>query len=108
MLLASGGAWAAEPSLIPWTAEVVLRPGAFTVDRQTPICAIGAAGKVAERLRATLKAVEGLDLTTRSRACAGIGLVLSEAAPVAETDGYSLDVDAQGVRIVARTEAGLY
>jgi len=108
MLLASGGAWAAEPSLIPWPAEVMLRPGAFTVDRQTPICAIGAAGRVAERLRATLKAVEGLDLTTRSRACAGIGLVLSEAAPVAETDGYSLDVDAQGVRIVARTEAGLY
>src|SRR5882757_4055605 len=108
MLFASGAAWAAQPSLIPWPAEVVLRSGTFTVDRQTPICATGAAGKAAERLRATLKAVQGLDLKTRSGACAGIGLVLSATAPVAATDGYSLDVDAQGVRIEARTEAGLY
>ena len=108
MLTASGVTWAAEPSLIPWPAQVALVPGVFTVDEQTPICAAGVAGKVAERLRATLKAVQGLDLKTRRCGSGGIMLVLSEAAAVADTEGYTLDVGANGMRIVARAEAGLY
>ena len=39
---------------------------------------------------------------------AGIALVVSAAAPVADTEGYTLDVDANGMRIVARAEVGLY
>jgi hexosaminidase len=107
-LLASGLARATEPSLIPWPAQVTLVPGAFTVDGQTPICANGVASKVAERLQTTLQAVQGLDLKARRCEHAGIALVVSAAAPVADTEGYTLDVDANGMRIVARTEAGLY
>jgi hexosaminidase len=108
MLFASVVTRAAEPSLIPWPAQVVLAPGVFTVDGQTPICAAGVAGNVAKRLQTTLKAVQGLDLKTRPCESAGIVLVLSEAAAVTDTEGYTLDVDANGMRIVARAEAGLY
>ena len=107
-LLAAGLARATDPSLIPWPAQVTLAPGVFTVDNQTPICADGVAGKVAQRLQATLKAMQGLDLKTHRCEHAGIALVLSATAPVADTEGYTLDVNANGVRIVARAEAGLY
>lgn len=96
------------PSLIPWPAEVALVPGVFTVDGQTPICATGVASKVAERLQATVKAVQGLDLKVDHCGRAGIALVLSSSARVADTEGYTLDVDAKGMRILARAEAGLY
>jgi len=107
-LLVSGPAGATEPSLIPWPAQVTLVPGVFTVDDQTSICADGVAGKVAQRLRATLKAMQALDLKTQRCERAGIVLVLSATAPVADTEGYTVDVNANGVRIVARAEAGLY
>lgn len=94
---------AAQPSLIPWPAEVGARPGAFTLDASTPICGDVA---VAERLRATLRAVSGLDLETRGCGPAGITLVTSSA--VADPEGYTLDVSANGIRIVARGGAGLY
>jgi hexosaminidase len=111
VLLASGVAVATGrggPSLIPWPAEVALVPGDLTVDGQTPICATGAADKVAERLQATLKAVRGLDLKTGQCGRAGITLALSSAAPVTDAEGYTLDVGASGIRILARTQAGLY
>ena len=107
-LLAAGLARATDPSLIPWPAQVTLVPGVFTVDSQTPICADGVAGKVAERLRATLEAMQGLDLKAHRCKRAGIALVLSATATVADTEGYTLDVNANGMRIVARAEAGLY
>jgi hexosaminidase len=96
------------PSLIPWPAEVASVRGVFTVDGQTPLCATGVANKVAERLQATIKAVQGLDLKARHCGRAGITLVLSSAARVADTEGYTLDVGANGIRIVASAEAGLY
>jgi hexosaminidase len=108
VLLASGVVLATQPSLIPWPAEVALVPGVLTVDGQTPICATGAAGKVAERLQATIKAVQGLDLKARGCGRGGITLVVSSAAPVADAEGYTLDVAASGIRIVARDETGLY
>src|SRR3984893_3226952 len=96
------------PSLIPWPAEVALVPGVYTVDGQKPICATGVASKVEEPLQATIKAVQGLDLKTRRCGRAGITLALSSAAPVANAEGYPLDVRANGIRILARAEAGLY
>ena len=101
-------AGATQPSLIPWPAQVMEVPGSFTVDSQTPVCADGVAGKVAQRLKATLQAVQGLDLKTHRCDRAGIALVVSATASVADSEGYTLDVDATGMRIVARTEAGLY
>ena len=107
-LVAPGLAGATQPSLIPWPAQVMEVPGAFTVDSQTPVCADGVAGKVAQRLKATLRAVQGLDLNTHRCDRAGITLVMSATASVVDSEGYTLDVDATGMRIVARTEAGLY
>ena len=101
-------AQATEPALIPWPALVSSVSGSFTVDGQTRICANGVARKVAERLKATLNAVQGLDLGIRHCDRGGIALVMAEAATVAAAEGYTLDVDANGMRIVARTEAGLY
>ncbi|MFL6604910.1 MAG: beta-N-acetylhexosaminidase [Steroidobacteraceae bacterium] len=108
VLLAAGVAVSKEPSLIPWPAQVALLPGVFVVDGQTPICATGAASKVGKRLQATIKAVQGLDLQARSCERAGITLVVSSAAAIADSEGYTLDVGADGIRIIARAEAGLY
>ena len=108
VLLAVGTVAAKEPSLIPWPAEVALLPGVLVVDGQTPICATGAASKVARRLQATVKAAQGLDLQTRSCERPGITLALSSVAPITDSEGYTLDVGADGIRIMARAEAGLY
>jgi hexosaminidase len=108
VLFASCVAGATEPSLIPWPAEVASVPGVLTVDGKTPICATGVAGEVAQRLQTTIKAVQGLDLKTRRCGRAGIALVLSSDTSVADTEGYTLDVGANGIRIAARAEAGLY
>jgi hexosaminidase len=108
LLLASSGTRAAEPSLIPWPAKIVSAPGTFTISAQTPICASGATGAVAQQLQAVIGTVQGLDLETRRCAGAGIALTLSATASVADAEGYTLDVGATGVRIEARTEAGIY
>jgi len=94
---------AAQPSLIPWPAEVAARPGAFTLDASTPICGDVA---VAERLQATLRAVSGLDL--EKRGCGPAGVTLEVSSAVADPEGYTLDVGANGIRIVAHSGAGLY
>ncbi len=104
----NGGASAPEPSLIPWPAKIATQRELFAVNGQTPICARGAAESVAGILQATVKAIQGLDLKTR-RCGRGpaIELVLSPSASVADTEGYTLDVSATGIRIEARTGAGL-
>ena len=98
-----------EPSLIPWPAKVVMGRGVFVVNGQTPICARGAANSVAQQLQTTVGAMQGLDLETR-RCGRGpaIELVLSPSASVTDTEGYTLDVRASGIRIEARAGAGLF
>lgn len=108
LLFVASDAVGADPSLIPWPAKVASAPGAFTVDAQTPICAGSAASTAARHLQAVVKSVQGLDLETRDCTRAGIALVLSPSAAVADAEGYTLDVSADGVRIEARAEAGLY
>ena len=102
------GASPARPSLIPWPAKVAAGRGDFVVDGHTPLCATGAAVSVARQLQATIKAVQGLDLETRRCGDATIALVLSQSATVADTEGYTLDVSSTGIRIQARSGAGLY
>ena len=108
LLLVSSATLTAEPSLIPWPAKIVSAPGAFTVSAETPICATGAAGAAAQQLQAVIGTVQGLDLKTRHCGRAGIALTLSATAAVADAEGYTLDVGATGIRIEARTEAGIY
>lgn len=108
LLLAASATNAAEPSLIPWPAEIASTAGSFTVDEQTPICAAGEARAVADQFQAVVKAVQGLDLKTRGCGRAGIALTLSSTAAVTDAEGYALDVSTNGVRIEARAAAGLY
>jgi Glycosyl hydrolase family 20, domain 2 len=107
--VATGGTSGTEPSLIPWPAKVVTGRGVFVVNGQTPICARGAANSVAQQLQTTVRAIQGLDLETR-RCGRGpaIELVLSPSASVTDTEGYTLDVSATGIRIEARAGAGLF
>ena len=107
--VATAGTSATEPSLIPWPAKVVTERGVFVVNGQTPICARGAAISIAQQLQTTVRAMQGLDLEMRR--CGGgpsIELVLSPSASVTDTEGYTLDVRATGIRIEARAGAGLF
>jgi len=108
LLLISSGTRAAEPALIPWPARMASAPGSFVVDGQTTICAAGAARAVAEQLQAVVRATQGLDLKARGCGRAGISLLLSPDDAVTDVEGYVLDVDSAGLRIQARTEAGLF
>src|SRR3954466_531139 len=106
--LVASGCGAAEPSLIPWPANVTTGEGAFVVSRETPICALGMADSVARQFQAVVKSVEGLDLAARGCDGAVIALLLSPTATVPDTEGYTLDVSPTGVRIQARAAPGLY
>jgi hexosaminidase len=109
MLLVSGMTSATEPSIIPWPVKVVSATGFFTVDEKTTLCTVTDAERmVAEQLQAVVKSVQGLDLKARGCARAGIVLKMSPAAAVVDEEGYTLDVSPTGVRIEARTAAGLY
>jgi len=112
LLLVAGTAKAAEPSLtpslIPWPARIASTAGFFTVDEHTTICATDATRAVSEQLQVVIKAVQGLDLEARGCERAGIVLELSSTAAVVDQEGYTLDVSASGVRIEARSAAGLY
>jgi hexosaminidase len=107
LLLISSAAGAAQPSLIPWPAEVASGAGSFSIDANTKICTTNdAARAVAEQFQFVIKAVQGLDLKTRGCERGGITFELSQA--VTDEEGYTLDVSSNGVRIEARAAAGLY
>ena len=112
LLLNAATTRAAEPALIPplipWPAKVSSSAGSFTVDAQTAICAAPAARPVAEQLQAVVNAVQGINLQARGCERAGIALELSPTAAAVDAEGYTLDVSSKGVRIEARSAAGLY
>lgn len=106
-LLSMAKTAAADPSLIPWPVTVEARTGTFTVGDGTAVCATGDAAATAAQLKDLVKAVRGLDLKTGCGKGA-IHLVLSPSAPVADAEGYSLDVGASGATLTARNTTGLY
>jgi len=109
LLIMSGVAGAAEPSLIPWPVKVTSTAGSFTATASTPLCAAGGAERaVAEQMQAVVRAVQGLDFKTRGCGRGAITLKLSATASVADAEGYSLDVGSNGIEIQARAPAGLY
>jgi hexosaminidase len=109
LLLVSSTTGAAEPAIIPRPVNVSSASGFFTVNEKTTICAATDAERaVAEQLQAVVKVVQGLDLQARGCRRAGIALSLSSTATVNDVEGYTLSVSAQGVRIEARADAGLY
>ncbi|WDM66660.1 family 20 glycosylhydrolase [Xanthomonas cucurbitae] len=117
--VASAGATAAAAaanaplSLIPAPVEAKPAAGRFTIDTGTLISIPAGdadARRSADYLASLLKRTRGLTLEVRAEATpspASIRLQRSAQAPVAQKEGYSLDVTAQGIHIAARDGAGL-
>lgn len=115
-LLALGGsAYAALPPLIPQPAQIRMEQGSYVVVAATAIHIVPgdkAAADAAHYLAELLARTRGLQLTVREDATptsrSGIVLRSDPHAAVAQAEGYALDVDADGVRVVSRDAAGLF
>ncbi|MFC4763479.1 beta-N-acetylhexosaminidase [Dyella koreensis] len=115
-LAAGDGAQPAPPSaslsLIPMPAKLTRSAGSLTIDADTVIVVDrndAAAKSIATYLAAQLKQSRGLDLRIADSAGTAKAIVLkrdSKAGTPAE--GYTLDVNAKGVRIHAGDDAGLF
>ncbi|MEO9079431.1 MAG: family 20 glycosylhydrolase [Rhodanobacter sp.] len=104
---------AVAPSLIPLPAQMTIASGEFRVDTATPIVFTGhdvASARTAHWLGAQVLRTRGLQLAIKqgSAAHGAIVLQLDPHAPVDHREGYALDVDADGIRVSARDEAGLF
>ncbi|WP_429242791.1 beta-N-acetylhexosaminidase [Luteibacter sp. 621] len=115
-LLCSSGIIHAQalPPLIPMPAEVKPAAGQLAIDAHTPIAfAPGDKGAeaAAHYLAAELKRSRGLDLALVATATPVSGAIMLRTDPKASVDkpdGYTLDIDASGVRISSRGDAGLF
>ena len=104
---------ATPPSLIPLPAQFQLQPGRFTVDADTPIVLAdhdAATKQTAAYLIDLLARTRGLRLRVAEGGKAARAIVLQRdpQAPVEQAEGYMLTVTPQGIRIVARDDAGLF
>lgn len=100
--------------LIPVPVEGQRHNGRFEVATNTPISVpVGddAARRSAHYLADLLQRSRGLNLPVRSEASASHGSIRLQRdpqSPVAQQEGYALEVDQDGLRIRARDEAGLF
>nr|WP_244813154.1 family 20 glycosylhydrolase [Xanthomonas euroxanthea] len=100
--------------LIPAPAEARRGNGSFRVGTGTVISIPTGNAEVrrsAESLASLLQRTRGLTLEVRTETTASphsIRLERTPQAPVAYKEGYSLDVDGNGIRIAARDGAGLF
>jgi hexosaminidase len=104
---------ATAPSLIPLPAQLTLQHGGFTVDANTPVqlaSSDAATKQTAEYLIDLVGRTRGLHLhlAGSDKAMHAIVLQRDPQAPVAQAEGYALDVTPQGIRITARDDAGLF
>ncbi|MGH8157500.1 MAG: beta-N-acetylhexosaminidase [Rhodanobacter sp.] len=107
------GANAAPPSLIPLPAELSYGNGQLRIDAGTPIVVQpddAASRATAAYLSSLLQRTRGLSPRILASApdTVAITLVRDPYAAMTSTEGYTLDVDAHGVRIVSRGDAGLF
>jgi hexosaminidase len=114
LLLAGGIVHAQTLPLIPLPAEVKPASGSLAIDAHTVIAfAPGDKGAeaAARYLAAELKRSRGITLAvtaTDRPAKAAVVLRTDANASVDKTDGYTLDVDGNGVRITSRGDTGLF
>ncbi|MFT4198925.1 MAG: family 20 glycosylhydrolase [Pseudoxanthomonas sp.] len=100
--------------LIPAPVEGERRSGRLDVGAGTPISVVpgdATALRSARYLADLLRRTRGLALAVKTEATptpGSIRLALDPRAPVEHPEGYVLDVDAQGMRIAARDDAGLF
>ena len=105
---------AASPfPLLPLPAQIERGDGSFTVDAATPV-RLGsnddATRASADYLIALLARTRGLSLKIDAAPSdvAAITLIRDPHASVQHAEGYALDIDAHGVHIAARDDAGLF
>lgn len=103
----------AIPSLIPLPARLSVASGRIIIDARVPIVVAdhtAASRRTANYLAALLARTRSLPLRVMQGAPTAQAIVLQRdpRAPVAEPEGYALDVTPQGVRITARSDAGLF
>jgi len=115
LLLLGGVAMAtpAAPSLIPRPAHLAVADGHLTVDAGTPVVSDAhdaATRRSTQYLVDLLARTRGLRLHLADSAGATPAIVLARDphAPVAQAEGYALSVTPQGIRVVARDDAGLF
>ncbi|WEN15676.1 family 20 glycosylhydrolase [Rhodanobacter sp. AS-Z3] len=101
------------PSLIPLPAQFQSQQGSFTVDAHSAIVLAdhdASTRSTANYLIDLLARTRGLQLriSNAEQSKRAITLQRDPQAPVAQAGGYALDVTAQGIRITARDDAGLF
>ena len=108
-------AWAttAPTSLIPLPAQLDQADGSFQVDEKTPIVVAdhdAPTRHTADYLADLIGRTRGLHLHVTQGVATTNAIVLQRDphAPIADSEGYSLDVTPQGIRITARDDAGLF
>jgi hexosaminidase len=101
---------AAFEQVVPAPAKVTVDPaGSFTLDGSTVIRAAGPARAIGEQLAATLRPATGFPLPVQDgEARNAISLLLDGVDPSVGSEGYQLDVAADGVTIRSNTGAGLF
>jgi len=104
---------ATVPPLIPLPAELSYGSGHLRMDDGTPIVLQpddAASRATAGYLSSLLRRTRGLSprILASAPGVAAITLVRDPHAAVVNAEGYTLDVDAHGVRIVSRDDAGLF
>ncbi|HKR75271.1 MAG TPA: family 20 glycosylhydrolase [Rhodanobacter sp.] len=104
---------ATPPSLIPLPAQLELQHGGFTVDAHTPVVLASrdaATKQTADYLIDLLARTRGLKLHLAADGKAAHAIVLQRdpQAPVAQAEGYALAVTPEGIRVIARDDAGLF
>lgn len=97
----------AQPSLVPRPSVLQVSDGRFTLDRRTAIVASKGLGQLAKALKDDLRAT-GLPLPSRSEMRTNVLLLQIDAHQALGPEGYTLDADAQGVRIAASKPAGVF
>ena len=94
----------APPSLIPLPAQLTLQHGGFTVDVHTPVVLAShdaATKQTADYLIDLMARTRGLHLRLADddKTTHAIVLQRDPLAPVAQAEGYALDVTPEGIRV---------
>ena len=104
---------ATEYNIIPYPQQLIPKPGAFTITKQTVVLCPSARPeihKLAEQFAGQIKLVTGLKLEIRDMASADtLNKILFQPTPsMANPEGYALSVSSKTIRISANTPNGFF